>query len=650
MQWQNYKHIGLLQTYTITSAFGSVYPFTIQATNGSFRFPLQTSFKMYWGFGGDLTMVLYNQTYALPGTSLVRGSAAYAYQNVSSLEAMLFLNGTLTAPLDEGLALVRSALGPFGSMDLQYVAMPASVQALLRSTFLFIATARVASTELQAAFDAVPGYMASPVPPSWLAADFYALGGSPLCPSAIRNSGARIDLGLAEMFVSHSQCHKTSVSSMLEPSATHVLVASALLPREINWTKVCEVDPQVVTACVQATTAAFSFWSLATSAPSTSEGLEAVIADITTLHIQLFQFGATTPTTPMALYTYDLFDARDPIYHYYAWLYMYDWLLGKREVVRFTGDHGSMTLLSGRIVYAISSIATNEFPTNFATYAQAANDYVTLVDISLAGCTWMYIAISRGRVEGRNMLSLHSVGSVVWIGRPLLLLRSLTAISILSTATLRLTSLGPFAVFVSDTPPWYTTILAASEVTWLGAIVVDMGLPLTRELTRHFTLLNNLLVWTIAAALSFTSPNTHTLRQPEPACVLAQVDWQVVCVAGDIAIGHRSRLLLLIAVVVVSHLMCFLVARIWLRQSRLSRVHSHFLSSGAIFLFAHAHWQRHGVLYMDRASAVFTGLLSLRFRGRLWVFDVKTWRVFHLPSAAGTESDAAIAMALPLIE
>ncbi|EQC28790.1 hypothetical protein SDRG_13472 [Saprolegnia diclina VS20] len=500
MQWQNYKHIGVLQTYTVTSAFGSVYPFTIQATNGSFRFPLQTSFKMYWGFGSDLTMLLGNHTYALSGTSLVRGSAAYAYQNASSLESMLFLNRTLTAPLDEGLALVRGALGPFGSVDLQYVAMPASVQALLRSAFLSIAAARVASEALQDAFDAVPPYLASPVPPPWLAADFYTLGGSPLCPTVLRNSAARIALGLTEMFVSHNQCHKTSVSNMLEPSATHVLVAAALLPRDTNWTGVCALDPQDVPACLQATAAASAFWSLC--AQRTPEKFEAAVTDVMALEIQLFQFGAMNQTAPATLYTYDIFNVRDPAYRYYAWIYIYDWLLGKREVVRFAGDRGSWTLLSGRIVYAISSVATNEFPTNYATYAQAANDYVMFVGIGLAACTWMYIAISRGRVEGRNMLSLHSVGSVVWVGRPLLLLRSLTAIAILSTSTLRLSSLGPFAAFVSATPPWYTTLLAASEVTWLGAIVVDLCLPLTRELTRHFTLLNNVVVYALRAARS----------------------------------------------------------------------------------------------------------------------------------------------------
>ncbi|OQR82257.1 hypothetical protein ACHHYP_16322, partial [Achlya hypogyna] len=125
-QWQNYKRLGVLNSYAITNAYGVSYPLTLQAQNGTYRFASQTTFKMYWSLANDLMAVVTNTT-RIGGKSLVRSSANYAFAN-TTLGAVLVQNGTLASPLTAGFQLVESLLGPFGSVDMVYVAVPPSVR------------------------------------------------------------------------------------------------------------------------------------------------------------------------------------------------------------------------------------------------------------------------------------------------------------------------------------------------------------------------------------------------------------------------------------------------------------------------------------------------------------------------------------------
>ncbi|OQR86997.1 hypothetical protein ACHHYP_09654 [Achlya hypogyna] len=648
-QWQNYKRVGFSQSYTVTNAYGSVYPFTVQATTGMFRFALETTFKMYWGFGNDLALVASNSS-IYGGTSLVRASPTYAYQN-ASLEAALFANGTLISPLDEGLSVVRSTLGPFGAVDLLFVAVPILVQAAVVQVVQQTAVARARTSAAQTAYAKAVGaahYSSAPVPPPWLDQSFNIFGGSPLCKAVVRNRGYDVALGLSQMFMFLDQCHSTSVSGLLRLSADHILFASILTPGG-NASAICALDPQCVTPCFEATSAISAFQTIAAMALP-SEQIEDTTVAAQSLGIHLLQYGAPDATAPVDLYLYDLFNASNPVYHFYAWLYVYDWALGNREVVRYVGDSGAFTLLSDSLVTTINTIHVNEYPTNYVTYAQAANSYVTLVGIAVASITVAYVGVCRGRIEGRNLFALNSVGSVVWIGRPLLLLRSLTAFSLLSTSSLRLTTFGSVSGFVVSTVPWYTTLLAASEVTWLSSVVVDLAMPLTREYTRYFTLANNALVWGVTAVLSFVAPVRHEWALNPINCKLTQLDWQVTCVSANVTIGHRSRLLSLVVIVVVSHCACHAVARWRLRRRKLPRVRSNFLSSGATYLFRLELWQRNGVVYLDRASAVYNGMLSLQYDGNMYVFDAKTWRAFVMKMDAADKNDFALRGAIPLRE
>ncbi|EQC27628.1 hypothetical protein SDRG_14539, partial [Saprolegnia diclina VS20] len=179
-----------------------------------------------------------------------------------------------------------------------------------------------------------------------------------------------------------------------------------------------------------------------------------------------------------------------------------------------------------------------------------------------------------------------------------------------------------------------TTCLAANEVTWLVGIVNDISLVWTQDHTIAYATINSLLMWLISALLATLAPVQATITV-SPTCEIATLDYQVVCVAGSVVIGSLERLLTLVGLVIVCNGVCFgLVRCLW------KRPHPHVSSSmllcgGAKYLFSHDGWlDEDGTYFLDRASAVLNGLLSVRYQNQWVVFDVKTWCVHKLEVAS----------------
>ncbi|KAF0692394.1 Aste57867_16525 [Aphanomyces stellatus] len=268
-----------------------------------------------------------------------------------------------------------------------------------------------------------------------------------------------------------------------------------------------------------------------------------------------------------------------------------------------------------------------------------------MIGLSLVALT--YVAVARGRVEVLNLFELNRVGAIVWVGRPLLLARALTALSLLSTSTLQLVvQSSGLASFSVPTNAWYKTVLAANEVTWLAAVVNDVALVFTQEYSYYFITPNSVLVWLITAATSFAAPVDHDLRLAK-SCVFGQVDFDVVCASATLTIGYLPRLALLCGIVVGCTVVSYMTTRLLLRRRTVTAsTHSVLLYAGAKYLFATAKWVNHddGVYYIDRMSASLNGLLTLRVGHTMYAFDIKLWRVFHV------EVDDADDWAFPLFE
>ncbi|OQR89763.1 hypothetical protein ACHHYP_20246 [Achlya hypogyna] len=204
---------------------------------------------------------------------------------------------------------------------------------------------------------------------------------------------------------------------------------------------------------------------------------------------QLLQFGSYN--SPVEFARASLFNSSDVAYGVFAWNYLYDWALGKREVVSFQGDIGTINLLSSLAAPTASTPDPLEIPTNLSFYCRLCIQYTTLTMAVVAAVTAAYCIITRFCFEGINMSELNRVGAVVWVGRPLLFLRSVVAIALLSTASASLVQIGGA---VNDAPPPLLTVLSGSEATWLILILTDVFIFATKDNTNRYSLASTLIL------------------------------------------------------------------------------------------------------------------------------------------------------------
>ncbi|KDO17023.1 hypothetical protein SPRG_17543 [Saprolegnia parasitica CBS 223.65] len=631
-QWQNYKRIGLLNSYAVTNAFGVTYPFTLQSLNGTYGRHSATTLKMYWSFANDLLHAVVVNATSSDGTSLLRSDASFLYAN-TSLEATLVQEGVLAWPLDHGLDLVRQRLGPFGSIDMHLIACPRSLLDTIRSISASVRDAVRRHQHVQDLYfnmtlvDAMHA-----VPQPWLDAKLMQFGASILCPAHPPTINQPVFGGTLMAFtLDGSEC-PTDITSKLYPSAD-MLLAAAVLTNLSATTRdtladICGHDKINGAACLQYLPDTLRV--LNAISPMVLPNLSRAIADTWQLGIGMVTYARRPPSTTLTLEHARLLSEEDPSYGFFGWCSLYDWAIGHRQVVQFQGDSGTLTLLSEYIEPVAQATLSWQLPQSAARYAYIGTTYVTYCLLGLAAVTTAYILRSYGHVEGWNMATLNSVGGMVWVGRPLLLLRSMTAMSLLSTSALDLAFDGRISGFTASHNPWYTTWLAASEVTWLVAVVNDVAMAVTQAYTIYYATFNLAIVWLVAAVLSIQYPVEHAASLL-PTCKIEQLDWQLVCESALLQIGHPSRLITLVGTVFSCNGLCYLATRLLWHYRRAASptgaTHSLFLYAGAQYLYTTDRWLYNDVYYLDRASAVLNGILTLRWRGVLYACDIKMWRI-----------------------
>ncbi|KAF0684732.1 Aste57867_23309 [Aphanomyces stellatus] len=313
------------------------------------------------------------------------------------------------------------------------------------------------------------------------------------------------------------------------------------------------------------------------------------------------------------------FDPMDPTFDFWSWLYVMEWAIGWREAMSFQGDEGTLNVISEWLDAELQDIDAGEFPTTFATYALGGILYVTGVSHAGNFCDHVYfnrIQSQACRKKGSNLFGLNRVAGIVWVGRGMLFLRGITALCLLCTATLQLEMHNYAVNFYTREVPWYKTILGAGETGWIVYIVNDIVMVWTREYTSWYCMGYGLLAWFVVAILALVYPVAHRATV-DPQCQFDQVDFQVVCQSGVVYIGQSSRFFWVLGIIAT----CIAVSYGVVRMAKLA-VHkegnSLFLCSGAKYLFHRKQWIHHGVYYIDPASAILNGLLTLYWKQKIY--------------------------------
>ncbi|ETV66883.1 hypothetical protein H257_16812 [Aphanomyces astaci] len=109
------------------------------------------------------------------------------------------------------------------------------------------------------------------------------------------------------------------------------------------------------------------------------------------------------------------------------WCYLYQWVI--QEVASFQGDAGRVTVLTTVIERDMYALDALEIPRSLSLYFMWGVQYSLIL---------VYIVTSRCCIGPFNLFELDRVGAIVWADRLLILLRSLSALSLLSTGKLEL--------------------------------------------------------------------------------------------------------------------------------------------------------------------------------------------------------------------
>ncbi|KAF0709513.1 Aste57867_5890 [Aphanomyces stellatus] len=546
---------------------------------------------------------------------------------------VLVQNMTINLPLYAAYDLVQSQIGPFGSIDMKNVACPLSVKQLMGTGIDIIRSTNAANPTAGGNYSSIAAAVISQhfaLPTAAMAiSDWLSFGGNILCQDY---GNTPINLGFQQYTSRQYPCGQW-LTTLLMPTKDNVLVSAAaagLGRATANINPTCALDtlPSVCHDAFLGQSMVYLQTFVAASDVTKIESIRQIaVADVRLLQPSLMQYVRQNATQPLQLMLYPLLDPLDPNYEFWSWLYTFEWSTGEREVIMFQGDVGSINLITEWTPPVTQQVVATEMPTTFTTYALGGVEYISGAMLGISGLILIFIVLSRGHIEPLNMIELNRVAGMVWVGRPLLLLRGVTAICLLSTATLELSIEHDRSYFSVPILPWYKTILGAGESGWLCYILNDIVMVWTKQYTSLYATGSSILVWIVAAALTLATPVVHQ-ASIHADCQVDQMDFQVVCQSGVVAVGQASRLYWLLTIVAICNAVSYTIVRIVKRNLANDKHHFPLLTSGATNLFERKHWMYGGTYYLDPASAILNGLVSFRWGQTIYAMDIKLWRHF----------------------
>ncbi|EQC34818.1 hypothetical protein SDRG_07623 [Saprolegnia diclina VS20] len=641
LQWQNYKTIGMVDTFSITSALGYTSSLTLSRSEASFHLLQQTSHRMYWAFASDLWAIATN-TSLIGGYSLLASSSNFAFTNTSSQD-VLFRNLTLTQPLTPGLTVLQSTIGPFGSVDMHYISCPPAALELYSSFSQALNTLLVTNTTAQTQYFALPAKPRVCSVPPFLNNDLslMANGGNLMCGNDVPQEPAFY--GRLSNFGASSACHALFLDTMV-PSRAELFFAFLGLRAGTGTvpdaSALCAIDPcsglsPLCPLGFDQTLLFLADYAVAFSA------LDAVATKahhvLYALNIQVIQYyTATLDDADTLLYQINLLDPTEPLWAFYGWCHVFEWLDGRREVVSFQGDAGAVASISSSANLIRGSPDPSEIPVSFATLLLGCTFYMTGLLISIAGLVTLYSVGQKGHVEGNNLYEINRIVGHVWAGRTFLLLRSITAIWMLNTSPLLLQHVGSVTHMRSPPLPWYQTILAAGESTWLVYALNDLGSCVTRQFTTTYAYKSSLLTYAVVSIWTLVAPVSYTAAL-DRSCTYVDMDAGLVCTSAVIRIGSLRGVLSVVLIACACVTLCYRLERMLHPHLAPPNVHSLFLNSQSLYMLDLSHWQHHGDIFLDKTSAVLAGLLSVEYDDDLYILDIKTWRAIVVPHATLTQ-------------
>ncbi|OQR93757.1 hypothetical protein ACHHYP_02287 [Achlya hypogyna] len=621
LQWQNFKTVGIMDSISIFTALGMKYPVVLSALPGAMHLQQQTSMKMYWSFASDLWAVTANGS-GIGGCRLLSNSPTFAFSNATP-ESLLITNLTLASPLTSGFTALRSAVGPFNAIDMVYLPPPRALIDLYQAFMAAISTLVFANATVQTAFISLPVAATMGGLPAAIA-NASSAGNDLLCGNDVPPSALKSSQGYTTFFGMNSMCH-SFYNEYMFPSAPQVLFGILLAePQDVD--ALCALDVYATASCAANYKVMRAFVTTYRAVlPDTTLTVAALTAADVLPRIAFYLHSGSGTS----LFTTPLLDAADRVWNYYGWCYYFAWAAGLRDVVAFSGDAGSLAVITARTRPLEMAPDAGEIPQSLAYLFQAVVQYITSVLIAVAALVAISALSQRGHVEGLNLFELNRIVGHVWIGRLFLTVRSVTAMWLLNTSTLQLAQVGVGTRFIAPRLAWYKTILAGAESTWLVYVLNDLFSALAGPYTSYYAVKSALGAWIAVASWTAAAPQAYAAAI-DRSCSYTDMDLGLTCHSGFVAIGDASRVVVAVLVCVGAVLSCYVLERVNRPNLPALAIPTQLLNAQSLYMLDLTDWVYNGEYFLDKTSALMAGILAVEVHRRLYVLDVKSWRCFSI--------------------
>ncbi|KAG9397899.1 hypothetical protein AC1031_016488 [Aphanomyces cochlioides] len=248
-----------------------------------------------------------------------------------------------------GFALARSVLGPFGSVTMKRIICPRSLRQLFRNITMTLTELLTTNSKIQRDFWAIySSFTMNPEPKAW-GNNYYLLGGNIMCDIGQVAGYSRTP---CIAFSSQGSCP----TSLLEfyNGDTKSLMSGLSILKNMNAIAVSKREIKSATGTLSAILKAQAFLNMYMPADqlnvlySQAQLVKIDIQQSTQIHVMQY---LTVDQQSCKMSIVDIFDPSEFDFELFAWLYMFDWVQGIREVVSFQGDNGTVTLISTSLTY-----------------------------------------------------------------------------------------------------------------------------------------------------------------------------------------------------------------------------------------------------------------------------------------------------------
>ncbi|KAH9087902.1 hypothetical protein LEN26_019776 [Aphanomyces euteiches] len=305
---------------------------------------------------------------------------------------------------------------------------------------------------------------------------------------------------------------------------------------------------------------------------------------------------------------------------------VWEWVDGQREVFIFEGDISSETIISRPHSNLPLPANRLELPQVACRYIRILVVYVSFILSVMSLALLAFGALSCFDIDGLNLFSFNRVVGSVWLGRPLLFVRGMTAVLVLSTSSVDFTQVdGTFSI-ISKKRSMLEICLFAGEATWITFVLNDVALPFTTYLSSLCAPLSSVMAFIISGAIELLQP-FHMTASISRSCSYKTLTSGVVCTSGMISIGSLFRVCVLVAVQLCCVVVAYAIARIVNGRLKKPKAPPELTQHVAVPAAADAFFATaRGTIYnLDNVACIMSGIIPAFG----CVLDVKLWTLFE---------------------